>query len=411
MSNNDNSCMYQFFYVNINGMNRHKIDNSDLMTDVDNADFLCFTETHLRYADEIQNINEYKSYHACSTGNKGTLGRNVKGVSVFVKEAIKNMDVSEIVNENGNLIILKICSDYWYEMKEIFLIVCYRDNRESRYVNQDYLNNIKEYIFKFKMKNIILIGDLNGRIGQLNDNEHNDDIPPRVSNDSKINKFGRQLIEFCNDTALVISNGRFEQGKWTFVRLNDENANKSVIDYLLISESMIPRLKALEIMEPRLYTDHMPIKFKIAINSKVKRNSKRPVTKHKQPNKKKPLTWTSHYDSKFDCSAFRNGCQDLLLKMNSEGSSQKQIYEQLLTNAEIARKETENRIGKGEYSDETRQIRKTYKRAVEHFKQCRNDKNLNDLMKVKKELSKKCTQRETQNASRQATAATNCEVE
>ena len=388
MSNNDNSCMYQFFYANINGMNNHKIDDSELMIDANKADFLCFTETHLRYADEIQNIKEYKSYHACSTGNKNTLGRNVKGVSVFVKEAIEDTDAIEVVNENGNLIILKIYNEHWYEMKEIFLIVCYRDNRESKYADKDYLNNIKDYIFKFNMKNIILIGDLNGRIGQLNDNEHNDGIPPRASNDKKINKFGRELIEFCNDTSLIITNGRFEEGKWTFIRLNEEETNKSVIDYLIISESMIPRLKTLEIMEPRLYTDHMPIKFEIAINSRARKKDKQTYIKQKQTSRKKPLTWTLHYDNKFDCNKFRNNCQDLLDKMNSEIITQTQIYEKLLTNTETARKETKSQIGKVEYSDETRQIRRTYNRAVEKFKHYRSDENLTDLMKVKKELSK-----------------------
>ena len=70
----DHSITYKFFYVNINGLSQNKIENSDLLSDAKRANFICLTETHLKYENEISDINQYQSHSTYSKGNS-FLGR------------------------------------------------------------------------------------------------------------------------------------------------------------------------------------------------------------------------------------------------------------------------------------------------------------------------------------------------
>ena len=56
-----------------------------------------------------------------------------------------NTKIEEIINENGNLIILKILNKNWLEIKDLFLIVCYKEDRESKYKTGNFFENIKQY--------------------------------------------------------------------------------------------------------------------------------------------------------------------------------------------------------------------------------------------------------------------------
>ena len=80
------------FYANINGLSEKKINQSDMLKDIDRADLICLTETHLREENELPNIDGYRAFHTI-VNRKNYLGRNIKGVSIYCKE---NMNLSLI---------------------------------------------------------------------------------------------------------------------------------------------------------------------------------------------------------------------------------------------------------------------------------------------------------------------------
>ena len=92
---------------------------------------------------------------------------------MILKTKFENM-----VNENGNLVIVRVSNKNWKDFKEFYLVVCYKEDRESRFKTDSYFEKLKDYIIKLKMDNIIVIGVLNGRIGLLNDNEKKKQISP-----------------------------------------------------------------------------------------------------------------------------------------------------------------------------------------------------------------------------------------
>ena len=88
-----------------------------------------------------------------------------------------------------------------------------------------------------------------------------DSLPSRVSEDPIINQYGRSLIDMCRQTGLRIMNGRTSEGraheKCTFVGHN----GKSVVDYVLASENIIPLIDKFVIYEPNILSDHCLISF------------------------------------------------------------------------------------------------------------------------------------------------------
>ena len=82
---NENNCnqILKIFYANINGLNDNKIQQTDMMKDINNSDIICFTETHLSKDEEHPEIEDYLSYHTCAD-KKSILSRNIKGVSCLL---------------------------------------------------------------------------------------------------------------------------------------------------------------------------------------------------------------------------------------------------------------------------------------------------------------------------------------
>ena len=383
------------FYVNINGLSDEKINQSDMMKDIDKADLICFTETHLRKEYEPPNIDGYRAFHTL-VNRKNYLGRNIKGVSIYCKENMNNTQIEEIVNQDGILIILKLTNVKWEKFETLFLIVCYKEDRESKFKTDDYFERIKGLIIEFKMKNIIMIGDLNGRVGLLNDNEHFG-MKQRNSEDFIINSQGRNIINFCNETALIIANGRLEEGRCTFFSLYRGDVKQSMIDYLIISPSLVDNIDLFKIQPPVLYTDHAPMKVSLEIELKRQTQSHEIPSKKllsRKQNKtivKKPSRWNN--GANFNNDIFREKCKILYEEIEKENINSTDIFVKLVHIKDTAlcsttQKKASINSGNIIYSDRLREYRQNYKRSVIQYKENKYEENLIELLKVKKAYNK-----------------------
>ena len=97
----------------------------------------------------------------------------------------------------------------------------------------------------------ILMGDFNARSGNLDSFNHsaihNSSLPPlapRFSQDKKVDTYGRNLIKLCKDLNMRIANGTVGSdrgiGNFTCHKKNRSTVNESVVDYCLVSESLLP---------------------------------------------------------------------------------------------------------------------------------------------------------------------------
>ena len=80
---------------------------------------------------------------------------------------------------------------------------------------------------------IILCGDFNSRIGNINDtNNCVDEIPPRLVVDNAQNQHGKAFIDFLNDSRCCVLNGRFGEESNTHTFLSTRG--HSVVDYICV---------------------------------------------------------------------------------------------------------------------------------------------------------------------------------
>ena len=133
--------------------------------------------------------------------------------------------------------------------KDIFIGTCYLNPSKSKKTDQKVSNLCEDVILLQEKGEVIIIGDLNARTGNLVDTISPDksdelfelsfDAPPpqRNSRDIEIDQRGKDLIDLCKSADLRIINGRKTGdlfGDFTCIKYN----GNSVVDYLITSSSI-----------------------------------------------------------------------------------------------------------------------------------------------------------------------------
>ena len=138
-----------------------------------------------------------------------------------------------------------------------------------------------EQLLEFKSKNprigeIILVGDLNARTGNLNydpDDEENDDDPEgvpsshpiegnRSSQDRVVNGRGALLLDFLACCKLSILNGcSLGDILGEFTSVNYHGA--SVVDYMAATPNLLDSIKSFQVLDLTKFSDHKPILCKL----------------------------------------------------------------------------------------------------------------------------------------------------
>lgn len=131
-----------------------------------------------------------------------------------------------------------------------------------------------------QLGNIIVVGDLNGRIGNADDYIVNDNINGNVLDvlnnvinytpdtptcarkacDQVVNTFGRDLLNMCVATSLRVVNGRLGEDKFTFYNANGSSVN----DYLLTTSGYFSNIYYFTISDFNEYSDHAALTFSIS---------------------------------------------------------------------------------------------------------------------------------------------------
>lgn len=111
-------------------------------------------------------------------------------------------------------------------------------------------------------ENILIIGDLNGRIGDFNTGKFIDNpnlTQDRFTKDNILNKNGEKIIELINDLDMEIINGRTASDKRGEITFTNKNG-KSVIDLCLAAGRMENELMDLKV-GTCFWSDHQPLEI------------------------------------------------------------------------------------------------------------------------------------------------------
>ncbi len=173
----------------------------------------------------------------------------------------------------------------------MYIIACYIPPSDTTFVcktcDNNYYCSLTDLVVHYSAKGPVSVcGDLNAHTAEVNENityEQNSsdlvepsvwnlDLPHRTSEDKRpLNDYGTELISLCIASGLRIANGPCYAdkaiGKATFIR----GECRSVLDYLLLQESIYPLLSGFSIGDKWPESDHCPVMFEFTLPCGVKK--------------------------------------------------------------------------------------------------------------------------------------------
>jgi hypothetical protein len=229
-------------------------------------------------------FGEFKLVWVPATKNSN-YGRGIGGSLYGFKINLKKADIIVEFEKVRNVDVLKVSTT----ISTFYIIPVYL--RGITWIED--FEKIKFLVNDWDLKNVVIIGDLNIRIGeeqQWDDFNSNILRERRCSKDKILNKKGKIFLDFCTDYGLTILNGRTpgdEQGEFTYI----STLGNSVNDICCISPEMIHHLNDFEV-NYKIWSDHMPIilKLKVKKDPKEKNIKLLPKLNWKEENRSKYLT-------------------------------------------------------------------------------------------------------------------------
>jgi exonuclease III len=253
------------------GKNQDKLKNKDFLHHIKDYDIISLCETWT-CKDANLLLKGFEKAHAPSVRKSRKAGRSSGGLVVYIRKRIANFVTC--VKKEKNKMWFQLSAPHFGWSDDIFVGAVYCPPEESPYYD-NYLDKLELDIAQYSCKGkVIIIGDLNARVGGLDDYVNNDDnnshIPlpvnyisdnppqPRQHCDTVVNKHGKQLIDIAISSQLRFLNGRYlgdSLGRFTFYCSN----GASTIDYGLCHASMMNQIKHFTVFPLTEFSDHCQI--------------------------------------------------------------------------------------------------------------------------------------------------------
>ena len=205
-------------------------------------------------------------------------GRRSGGVCVRVKTAVIQY-ITKVDISCDQTIFLKLDKELFAIEKDILLAACYVHPQGSLFYNtvqydcllDELEQGLTSCIEKLGEINILVVGDMNSRVSNLQPNPYlfelqSNDIlvsdvdlfePNRCTSDLIVNPFGRKLLRFCVCFELLILNGFCSPSlskHFTYI----SSTGCSVNDYFISSPDLLCLFDKLQVIS-RIESSHMPL--------------------------------------------------------------------------------------------------------------------------------------------------------
>jgi hypothetical protein len=243
----------------------------------------------------------------CRNRKVGKSGRDSEGVSVFIRKNIQ-VNIYEMVSIPECIIILSIGD------KDLLLVATCITPRRVAYHEACYTFILEKINICGNHKKVLVIGDLNARVGEVNefvppydflnvDPQVNNEVihkdydfapaPIRRNRDRTVTSSGRKCLDFCKKNSFIILNGPYEgdrKGKKTF----KSHKGSSTIDLFISSPEMwadVIELKVIEEGGMSVQSDHCPVH--VILNMNVLRSAPPPMKRDR------PCTWSQENWGKY----------------------------------------------------------------------------------------------------------------
>ena len=212
--------------------------------------------------------------------------RNSGGIAIYIREKYFTPNML-FKSDSDDILWIKFDGKLFEITSDVFLCFGYitpSDSSREALIETSVFDRISDHIIEISGEthnnyHLIVCGDLNCRSGTEPDyvmydkpdnmpvlpEDYESDVPlDRFSQDHFININGRKLLDFCKLNSLRICNGRLGQdrgiGKYTYIG----GTGSSVVDYVLVSESIFNFISKFSIGDPNILSDHCEVTFSIS---------------------------------------------------------------------------------------------------------------------------------------------------
>ena len=220
----------------------------------------------------------------------------VRSGGQLTKNLAKNpFSLLSLANFERTYFCVNVVMLYMFHNIEQNIRICaaYNPPSSSKYFNKNVIEHIGEDIIEAGNNYpIILIGDINARVGKLSDymiNYDNDLVPSilvseifhpkteRKNCDNQVNKEGIKLIEMCKALDMMILNGRTNGDYFGRITHYNKYQGSSTVDLAAVSCNIFEYISSFMVMPQLDITDHCKIITKlnniININKEDRNNS------------------------------------------------------------------------------------------------------------------------------------------
>ena len=222
---------------NVNGWtNRNSALREQIIIKL-SIDIVCVCETHFSNDNkvDIHNLDHYTWF----TWNRQSIHVNAVsasgGVAILVKnELFKEFNIDVVDKCFEGILGIQLshkCTEF-----KITVICCYLPPQNSPWGRDSisFFAHIAQLLYAHDTDLFFICGDLNGRIGNMNDVLLNtEDIPSRHVVDHTVNSHGEALVNFLKEISGCVLNGRFNVNDQHYTSVSSKG--KSVVDYLITS--------------------------------------------------------------------------------------------------------------------------------------------------------------------------------
>ena len=262
-----------------NSTEGNKFLDNNFLSNIANFDIVCLQETKAPI-----NLNNYRAFNSNRTDSVSG------GVSILYKTEFSKGISQFHTKITPDVVIAKLSKNYFNTKFDVYVVSFYISPSNSSYLKRkshDPWDDLDEVLGKLKDKGeVILCGDANARIGTnadyLIDTDRNFyDLPfefasshstPRNNTDSITNSYCNDLLDLVISNNLKSLNGR-TRGDLFGKKTHFSRKGTSLIDYIIVSTSLIDNILEFRPQNFTIYSDHRPllarVKFEAQFSSEL----------------------------------------------------------------------------------------------------------------------------------------------
>ena len=254
---------------NVNGWNASNHIIRELLLKHFDHDVIFICESHLKLKESIS-LSNYKWYgQNRQLQHKKNYRRGMGGVGFLIKSYLYSEYNIKCVDSSHEGVLV---FSFQHKVSQMSLIIvgCYLPPENSVYGKNTelYFNYIGSLLLQYDDCDLLLIcGDLNARISNIDDIERNldaIDLQKRLSCDTVLNSHGKVFLHFLQDNELCVLNGRFANNSNDYTSISTRG--KAVVDYMIVNQNQFKFITDFKII---LMIDLMD-KVKHAISDKCR---------------------------------------------------------------------------------------------------------------------------------------------